>query len=327
MNKPPSNLTRLRDEIDKLDREIVSLLDRRMSLSFKIGELKKSMGLGVLDREREDEIIERLLNQSLRFLGPYEIESIYSTILRVSRESIQMNRKGTQGKICITVMASRAKDARREMLNAAGKGDLVELRLDALEEIRLEELFPFEEVPVVVTNRRKEEGGVFRGSEEERLSYLEEAMSFGVGFVDVEWLSPEPLLSRTLKRKGDTKIILSYHDLNKTPPLEEMFSLWKEMSLPEADILKIVPFAGNIRDSLRVLRFLSELGEERKPIISHCMGPHGRASRILAPLVGSYMAYASCSFPGEGAPGQMTAYEMRRAWDVIDPRGAKSYSL
>lgn len=315
------DLSRLRDEIDRLDREIVSLLDRRMSLSFKIGELKKSMGLGVLDQEREDAIMERLLDRPLRFLGPCQIESIYSTILQVSRDSIQMNREGTQGKICITVIASRAKDARKEMLKAARRGDLVEVRLDALEEIRLEELLPFEELPVVVTNRRKQEGGWFRGSEEERLSYLERAISFGVRFVDVEWFSPEPLLSRILKSKGDTKIILSYHDLNKTPSLEDLFSLWKEMSLPQVDIVKIVPFAGNIRDSIRVLRFLSEVSGEGKPVISHCMGLHGRASRILAPLVGSYMAYASLSSPDEGASGQMTAYDMRRAWDIIEPRG------
>ena len=50
----------LREEIDKIDEKIITLLKSRMDVSKKVGELKATLHIPVEDRGREDEIIQRL---------------------------------------------------------------------------------------------------------------------------------------------------------------------------------------------------------------------------------------------------------------------------
>jgi len=306
----------LRGEIDKIDRQILPLLDQRMALALRIGEVKSGLGMGIHDPERETGIIRDLLSYSHRYLTPQEIEEVYAAIFRISRWR-QGGRERVGGHLCISVLESDPERARQGMMMAAREGDLVELRLDALDEIRLNDLLPFTEGLLIVTNRRRGEGGFFRGKEEKRIAYLEEAIRYGVTYIDVEWMSPEPLRSRLLGKKGETGVILSYHNLQKTPPLEELLSLWEDMIQIDADIYKIVTWAQTLDDSLTVLRFLREAGGRGQRVISHCLGEEGKISRILAPLFGSFMAFASPEGGEEAAPGQLRAGQMRRVWEVL----------
>ena len=305
----------LRGEIDSIDRQIVSSLDQRMALAQRIWDVKRGLGIEIYDPQREAEIVQGLIESGPRSLTPQDIEEVYAAIFLISR---WWHGEGKmRGNLCISVVESDPEKVRQRMKTAAGEGDLVELRLDALHEIRLDGLLPFIERPLIVTNRRREEGGLFQGGEEERLAYLEEAMGYGATYIDVEWMSPEPLRSRLLKGRGDVEIILSYHDLQKTPPLDGLISILEEMVQVDAGIYKIVTWAHTLDDSLTVLRFLQEVRARGRKVISHCMGEEGRISRVLAPLFGSCMAYTALSERQKAAPGQMTAGQMRRVWEVL----------
>ena len=64
-------LKKLRDEIDDIDKQIVELIEKRMKVSVKVGELKKENNIPVFDAEREKELIEekiKLLNNKLLFI-------------------------------------------------------------------------------------------------------------------------------------------------------------------------------------------------------------------------------------------------------------------
>ena len=54
------SIEQLRNEIDNIDSQLVSLLNLRYSYCNKIGQLKKEQGITVLDSNREQEIINRL---------------------------------------------------------------------------------------------------------------------------------------------------------------------------------------------------------------------------------------------------------------------------
>jgi 3-dehydroquinate dehydratase type I len=54
-----------------------------------------------------------------------------------------------------------------------------------------------------------------------------------------------------------------------------------------------------------------------REIIAFCMGEKGGLSRIAAPLLGSYLSYASLEKGAESAPGQFTAAEMKRILKVL----------
>jgi chorismate mutase len=51
------NLVTLRQEIEKIDKNIIEDLQKRFSLVKEIGVIKKDLGLGVLDEERERELM------------------------------------------------------------------------------------------------------------------------------------------------------------------------------------------------------------------------------------------------------------------------------
>ena len=81
-------LKKLRDEIDKIDNEILSLLNKRMEIVKKVGELKNNTNAPIYRPEREKEIIDRLVALSKKqngLLGKDEIEAIFLEIFAVSR--------------------------------------------------------------------------------------------------------------------------------------------------------------------------------------------------------------------------------------------------
>jgi 3-dehydroquinate dehydratase len=47
------------------------------------------------------------------------------------------------------------------------------------------------------------------------------------------------------------------------------------------------------------------------------MGEHGRVSRLLSPVFGCFLTYASLQRGGETASGQMTVQEMKRAYELL----------
>ena len=49
----------LRERIDEIDEEILELLDERVALAKKIGEIKREKRISITDTQREGEVLER----------------------------------------------------------------------------------------------------------------------------------------------------------------------------------------------------------------------------------------------------------------------------
>ena len=81
-----------RDQIDGIDKEIISLLVKRQELSLKIGKRKAKKDIFVRDRRRETEILENLSNIAKeKGVSTTLIKKIYIEILKESRR-IQRNK-------------------------------------------------------------------------------------------------------------------------------------------------------------------------------------------------------------------------------------------
>jgi chorismate mutase/prephenate dehydratase len=81
-------LKEIREKIDKIDDEILTLLNKRMELVKKVGELKNTTNAPIYRPEREKEIIERLAKLSKEqngILTKDEIEAIFLEIFAISR--------------------------------------------------------------------------------------------------------------------------------------------------------------------------------------------------------------------------------------------------
>ena len=78
-------LEELRKGIDKLDNQLIKLLNERMELVKKVGEYKRSSKASIYRPEREKAIIDRLVSQSKGLLSRSAIEALFLEIFAVSR--------------------------------------------------------------------------------------------------------------------------------------------------------------------------------------------------------------------------------------------------
>ena len=73
----------IREEIDSIDSELISLLESRLNLSLQIGKLKKKMDKDLYDEEREAEILKKI--DKLALIYPKEdLKSIFMEIMKTS---------------------------------------------------------------------------------------------------------------------------------------------------------------------------------------------------------------------------------------------------
>lgn len=209
--------------------------------------------------------------------------------------------------ITASIMPSSQDELTILLEEALAKGELAEIRIDLLDDLDLLDISKkFDKKRVIVTNRKKDEGGQFQGSEKQRISPLIEAIKLGFGFVDIEVSSPDSfkeLISKKREFRSKTNIISSYHNFDNTP--NNLGETVLQMKDNTGDIIKIVTYANDIADNLKIKDVLSSLSNNNKRIISFLMGEKGEISRILCKSWGSYTTYAPLKRAGKTAPGQI----------------------
>ena len=74
-----------RKVIDAIDAEILGLLNRRADLARRIGRMKTSAGLPIVDEAREEIVIRRIVRENPGDIADVALVSIYREILDESR--------------------------------------------------------------------------------------------------------------------------------------------------------------------------------------------------------------------------------------------------
>jgi len=182
---------------------------------------------------------------------------------------------------------------------------LVELRLDYINgEVNLRRLIADRKSPVVITCRRKADGGRWEGTEAERLLLMRTAIAEGVEYVDLEEDA-----AAAIPRFGKTKRIISFHDFRRTP--DDLAAIHARLSKLDPDIVKLATMANRPLDNLRMQRLMATA---HVPTVAFCMGEMGMASRILCARYGAPFSY--CTFNNERvlAPGQLSFQQMSEVY-------------
>jgi len=78
-------LGQMRQRIDRMDRQLLRLLNRRAAAVVRIGQFKKRRGLPVYDGRREEEVVRRMTRSNRGPLSEESIRGIFRPILRHSR--------------------------------------------------------------------------------------------------------------------------------------------------------------------------------------------------------------------------------------------------
>jgi len=197
--------------------------------------------------------------------------------------------------------------------------DIIELRLDLLrdEDKSIAEVKGFVaqlKQPVIVTNRRKEEGGSFAGTEAQRIGMLNEILETGmVNAVDIEFYSLEAS-KRVIVEKAKSlhiPVIFSFHDFYGMPSRSDILNIIAGMYEEGGSIAKIAVTPKTLSEALLLLNLTHELTIEGKLLVTIGMGAIGRHLRVIAPLYGSVLTYGFIE--GEAvAPGQFSVNALRR---------------
>src|SRR4051794_29302154 len=75
--KRAPTVANLRTEIDRIDKDLVTLLNRRAEIALQIGQVKQKQGMEVWSSAREDEVIARALGTSRGPLPPETLRLIF----------------------------------------------------------------------------------------------------------------------------------------------------------------------------------------------------------------------------------------------------------
>ena len=176
---------------------------------------------------------------------------------------------------------------------------------------------------ILATCRRHQNHGKFNGSVEEQFRILRAAVDVGARAVDVEIESAENVLASLDNFRGQTKLIISYHNYEGTPSPETV--LRRMLRIP-ADAYKIVTTAKKPSDSQRVLALTKS--HPRTPLIVLAMGETGFPTRVLSTAWGGLFTYAAPNSSEGTASGQVSARMLRHLYRVEKfTRAAKIYGV
>jgi 3-dehydroquinate dehydratase/shikimate dehydrogenase len=200
----------------------------------------------------------------------------------------------TPSLLCETVTGQTMAEVLAARQGAAA-ADLVELRLDGVQDVDVARALHGRTRPAIVTVRPTWEGGRFDGSEEERRGLLARALDCGAEFIDVEWQAG----FAGLIASAPERVVVSSHDFTGVP--RDLSSRALAMRHTGAAIVKIAVMATRLVDTLPLV----EIARAGNAVVLG-MGDAGLPSRLLAARFGSRWTYAGNNV----APGQIPARAM-----------------
>jgi 3-dehydroquinate dehydratase/shikimate dehydrogenase len=214
------------------------------------------------------------------------------------------------GKLCIPICTSSTDEMRQKIGSLDGNADMIELRLDCLDDVlddALDPLAKFNLKPnIILTLRPSGQGGHKNLDLEQRKRF---------------WSSIHSNCSADLEEDvvesiGDSIYpkICSFHDFSDTVP--DISAIYRRISKTPADVVKIAVKTADILDTIKIWNVLLQARSDRRPIIPIAMGEVGKWTRILSLAHGAYLTYASLDADGGTAPGQITAHDMMEVFRV-----------
>lgn len=210
--------------------------------------------------------------------------------------------------LCIPVAPVSRTLAPVDLLNAARHADIVELCLDRFHQRPdIAELLKTIERPVLVSCRRFKDGGAFKGSEDERLSLLEEAIAAGPAYVELELD-----IAHRFPRSPSPQRVIAINRLFRA--LTDLPALHQQAIAAGADVVKYV-WPGVLLDSLEPV-LTAMLSSSRVPIVGLPIGHASRAFGVLAQHCGAPWVYAALERGMETHDGLPTIQELQNRYHL-----------
>jgi 3-dehydroquinate dehydratase-1 len=176
------------------------------------------------------------------------------------------------------------------------------------------------ELPILVTFRTKNEGGVLELSEDGYLNLVQVVVENRLGdAVDIELFHDESRIKALVKaaHNYNVVVVMSNHDFEKVPAQDVIEFRLQKMAALGADVPKLACMPHNADDVLTLLAATNAAHKAiDKPIITMAMADLGKVSRIAGQVFGSCLSFGAVG--KTSAPGQLSIEDLRNAEKYLE---------
>lgn len=167
------------------------------------------------------------------------------------------------------------------------------------------------EAPLIFTCRTKGQGGQAEMTRDEYLAMLRAVIVRGEpDLVDIElWVGDDAVRELVgLAHEHGIVAIVSHHDFEGMPTVDEMEALLRRMIELGADIPKLAVMAHRSQDAHDLMRATHLVYERAEvPLLTMAMGTAGQTTRLTGEVFGSALTF--CALGRASAPGQVELSE------------------
>jgi 3-dehydroquinate dehydratase-1 len=237
---------------------------------------------------------------------------------------------GSKPLICAPLVAKTKRDLlheAKELLRLTP--DILEWRVDGFNQAKMidKSLLALSElrgqvksIPLILTCRIDTEGGIQKINRDIRLNLILESIKTGLlDMVDIELVNDAAFIGLILDnaKQHNVKVILSYHDFEKTPDENFIFDRLFHAQNLGADITKVAVMPNGIKDVLVLLNatFRARTKGIKIPLVTISMGAKGIVTRLTGGLFGSDITFAVGK--NASAPGQIPIDDLRRTLALL----------
>lgn len=210
--------------------------------------------------------------------------------------------------LCLTLAEHSASSLQKKIVKYCDQLDLIEIRLDHLDDVAVPVLPPARTAQFIATCRPPREGGEFRGTEAERLAVLKLAVEAGFDWIDLEYDVPLAELPAS-----STRIVRSRHFFDRFP--SGLNKVLTELAEAGGDAYKMAVRVSTTSELVTLLSWVEEL-PTGLPRVMLGMGELGQVSRIMGPFLQNLWTYVIEAAGDEVAPGQFSLQEAQQVYRV-----------
>lgn len=231
---------------------------------------------------------------------------------------------------CVPVVATSRESLMNDLKKiCALNPDLIEWRIDYYCDLEndafltdtLDEMLTItKDIPVLLTFRALSEGGYTEYPDALRLKVITTLVKTGhIDAVDTE-LSAEPSFVaavRSLCKENGVKLILSWHNINETPSVDELVGYLVEEEAAGADIAKVSVQPNSFTDVIKLLTAAKiARGKLNIPQITVSKDDIGVITRIFGQYLGSDLTFFSVA--GSSTIGQVSLEDYRELCKLLE---------
>jgi len=203
--------------------------------------------------------------------------------------------------ICISIAQESRRLALADMLNASRQCDLLEVRLDRFGKApELGELLSVKPKPVIMSCRRPRDGGLWDGSEDERLAILRQCIISKADYVEIELDAADQI-----RKFPPSKRVISYTNRTETP--SNIAEIYAQAQTKSPDVIKLTTLARTPEEAWPLVQILARA---TVPTVLVGLGKPGVMLSVLGAKIGAPWTYAALERGMEAYPDQPTVRDL-----------------